>query len=63
MTRDMRPGVVALPGPSALDNLRFAIEHDIRSYNEAFPLSEAPRAYQRMIGGDARFRVILNPGK
>ncbi|MFB4268507.1 alcohol dehydrogenase catalytic domain-containing protein [Nonomuraea sp. GTA35] len=43
------------------DNLRFALGHDIRSRNEVFPLSEAPDAYQRMLSGDARFRVVLDP--
>lgn len=43
------------------DNLRFALDHGIRSCNEVFPLSEAPKAYQRMISGDARFRVVLDP--
>ncbi|GLX07527.1 alcohol dehydrogenase catalytic domain-containing protein [Microbispora sp. NBRC 16548] len=43
------------------DNLRFALDRGIRSHNEVFPLSEAPKAYQRMISGDARFRVVLDP--
>ncbi|MEV4571422.1 hypothetical protein AB0K12_47395 [Nonomuraea sp. NPDC049419] len=41
------------------DNLRFALALGIRSRNEVFPLSEAPKAYQRMLNGDARFRVVL----
>ncbi|MEV4804318.1 zinc-binding dehydrogenase [Nonomuraea sp. NPDC049421] len=43
------------------DNLRFALALalGIRSRNEVFPLSEAPKAYQHMLNGDARFRVVL----
>ncbi|MEU4419966.1 alcohol dehydrogenase catalytic domain-containing protein [Actinoplanes sp. NPDC024001] len=43
------------------DNLEFARRHGVRSYNEVFPLSEAAEAYQRMISGEARFRVVLDP--
>jgi propanol-preferring alcohol dehydrogenase len=42
------------------DNLRFTLRHAIRSYNEVFPLSEAPKAYERMLSGEARFRVVLD---
>ncbi|MEU8364576.1 alcohol dehydrogenase catalytic domain-containing protein [Nonomuraea sp. NPDC048882] len=45
------------------DNLRFALDHGIRSHNEVFPLSEAPKAYQHMLSGDARFRVVLDSTK
>jgi propanol-preferring alcohol dehydrogenase len=45
------------------DNLRFALDHSIRSSNEVFPLSEAPKGYERMISGDARFRVVLDTRK
>jgi alcohol dehydrogenase, propanol-preferring len=43
------------------DNLAFAHRHGIRSYNEVLPLSETPKAYERMISGAARFRVVLDP--
>jgi alcohol dehydrogenase, propanol-preferring len=42
------------------DNLRFTLDHGVRSYNEVLPLGEAPKAYQRMISGAARFRVVLD---
>jgi len=42
------------------DNLAFAMGRSIRSYNEVCPLSEAARGYQRMITGEARFRVVLD---
>lgn len=42
------------------DNLRFARHRGIRSRNEVLPLSEAPKAYERMLSGRARFRVVLD---
>jgi propanol-preferring alcohol dehydrogenase len=42
------------------DNVRFASRHGIRSYNEVVPLSQAPQAYERMLAGDARFRMVLD---
>lgn len=42
------------------DNLRLAHQRGIRSRNEVLPLSEAPRAYERMLSGQARFRVVLD---
>ncbi|GLZ30971.1 alcohol dehydrogenase [Lentzea sp. NBRC 105346] len=42
------------------DNLRLARERGIRSLNEVLPLSEAPKAYERMMSGQARFRVVLD---
>jgi len=42
------------------DNLSFARGHGIRSMNEVLPLSEAPKAYERMLSGQARFRVVLD---
>ncbi|TQM64709.1 alcohol dehydrogenase catalytic domain-containing protein [Humibacillus xanthopallidus] len=52
----------ALTGTAAEneDNLRFTSRHGIRSYNEIVPLSQAPQAYERMLSGDARFRVVLD---
>jgi propanol-preferring alcohol dehydrogenase len=37
-----------------------ALSHGIRSVNELRPLSEAPKAYERMISGQPRFRVVLD---
>ncbi|MEU4520340.1 alcohol dehydrogenase catalytic domain-containing protein [Amycolatopsis sp. NPDC024027] len=42
------------------DSLRLAHDRGIRSRNEIMPLSEAPKAYERMMSGDARFRVVLD---
>jgi len=42
------------------DQLSFAVRHGIRSMNEVMPLSEAPKAFERMLSGDVRFRVVLD---
>lgn len=41
------------------DTMRFAALTGIRSMNEVYPLSEAPAAFDRMMSGRARFRVVL----
>jgi propanol-preferring alcohol dehydrogenase len=42
------------------DNLLFGHERGIRSMNEVLPLTEAPQAYERMMAGLARFRIVLD---
>ncbi|WP_134066682.1 alcohol dehydrogenase catalytic domain-containing protein [Mycobacteroides salmoniphilum] len=42
------------------DNLNLAQHQGIRSMNEIMPLSEVPQAYERMLSGAARFRVVLD---
>ncbi|GAA4573285.1 alcohol dehydrogenase catalytic domain-containing protein [Planotetraspora kaengkrachanensis] len=42
------------------DNLAFSQRHGIRPMIETLPLSDAPQAYERMISGEARFRVVLD---
>jgi alcohol dehydrogenase, propanol-preferring len=42
------------------DNLAFALGHGIKSMNEVMPFEDAPKAYERMMSGAARFRVVLN---
>jgi propanol-preferring alcohol dehydrogenase len=42
------------------DNLEFALRQGVRSMNEVLPMSEAPKAYERMMSGQARFRVVLD---
>jgi D-arabinose 1-dehydrogenase-like Zn-dependent alcohol dehydrogenase len=44
------------------DALRFSRLHGIASMNEIFPLVEAQAAYDRMMSGKARFRVVLRIG-
>jgi alcohol dehydrogenase len=41
------------------DTLAFSKLHGISSTNEDFPLEEAQAAYDRMMSGKARFRVVL----
>ena len=41
------------------DTMKFAAQTGVRSKNELFPLDRAPEAYERMMSGDARFRVVL----
>jgi alcohol dehydrogenase, propanol-preferring len=42
------------------DNLLLAQRRGIRSMNEVMPFTEAPKAYERMMSGEARFRVVLD---
>ncbi|WP_290061572.1 alcohol dehydrogenase catalytic domain-containing protein [Amycolatopsis solani] len=42
------------------DSLRLAHGRGILSRNEIMPFSEAPKAYERMLSGDARFRLVLD---
>ena len=44
------------------DTLAFSALSGVRSMNEAFPLDRAPEAYERMMSGKARFRVVLTMG-
>ena len=39
--------------------MAFAVQTGVRSMNEPFPLDRAPEAYDRMMSGKARFRVVL----
>jgi alcohol dehydrogenase, propanol-preferring len=42
------------------DNLAFALSHGIKSMNEVMPFEDAPKAYERMMSGAARFRIVLD---
>jgi D-arabinose 1-dehydrogenase-like Zn-dependent alcohol dehydrogenase len=44
------------------ETLAFSALTGVRSMNEVFPLERAAEAYERMIGGGARFRVVLTTG-
>jgi D-arabinose 1-dehydrogenase-like Zn-dependent alcohol dehydrogenase len=39
--------------------MKFALQTGVRSMNEPFPLDRAAQAYDRMMSGQARFRVVL----
>jgi D-arabinose 1-dehydrogenase-like Zn-dependent alcohol dehydrogenase len=41
------------------DTLEFSLQAGVRSRNEEFPLEKANDAYDRMMSGKARFRVVL----
>jgi alcohol dehydrogenase, propanol-preferring len=43
-------------------NLEFSTTRGVAPMNEVLPFEEAPAAYERMMSGDARFRVVLNIG-
>jgi alcohol dehydrogenase/propanol-preferring alcohol dehydrogenase len=44
------------------DALAFSVLTGVRSRNEVFPLDRAAEAYERMLSGRARFRVVLATG-
>jgi D-arabinose 1-dehydrogenase-like Zn-dependent alcohol dehydrogenase len=44
------------------DTMRFCALAGVRSMNEVFPLERAAEAYERMMSGQARFRVVLTTG-
>lgn len=45
------------------DTLAFSARTGVRSMNEVFPLERAAEAYDRMMSGKARFRVVLSIGR
>jgi D-arabinose 1-dehydrogenase-like Zn-dependent alcohol dehydrogenase len=44
------------------DTLSFSASNDVRSMNEVYPLEKVTEAYERMMSGNARFRVVLQIG-
>ena len=60
-----RRSVVGWPAGTSMDSqdtLSFSVLSGVRSMNEVFPLERAPEAYERMMSGKARFRVVLTTG-
>ena len=45
------------------ETLAFSARTGVRSMNEVYPLERAAEAYDRMISGKARFRVVLTAGQ
>ena len=41
------------------DTLSFSLRNKVASMNEVYPLERAEEAYERMMSGKARFRVVL----
>jgi D-arabinose 1-dehydrogenase-like Zn-dependent alcohol dehydrogenase len=68
------PGIVLISGRRSVagwasgsaidseDTMAFSARFGVRSLNEVFPLDRAPEAYERMMSGKARFRVVLTTG-
>jgi len=42
--------------------MKFSVQAGVRSMNEVYPLEKAAEAYERMMSGRARFRVVLTTG-
>jgi D-arabinose 1-dehydrogenase-like Zn-dependent alcohol dehydrogenase len=47
----------------AEDTLNFSAHAGVHSMNETFPLDRAEEAFDRMLSGEARFRVVLTTGE
>jgi len=57
--------VAGWPSGSSIDSqdtMAFCAQVGVRSMNELFPLERAAEAYERMMSGKARFRVVLTTG-
>jgi alcohol dehydrogenase/propanol-preferring alcohol dehydrogenase len=60
-----RRSIVGWPSGTSADSqdtLDFSTLAGVRSMNEVFPLERAGEAYERMMSGKARFRVVLTTG-
>ncbi len=59
-----RRAVAGWPSGTSIDSedtLKFSVQAGVRAMVEVFPLGQAAEAYQRMMSGKARFRVVLTP--
>lgn len=57
-----RQRIQGWPSGTAIDSeetMAFSVLTNVRSMNEEFSLDKAAEAYERMISGKARFRVVL----
>jgi D-arabinose 1-dehydrogenase-like Zn-dependent alcohol dehydrogenase len=62
----LRQNIQGWPSGSAIDSedtLRFSVLTGVRPMIERYPLEKAAEAYDRMMSGKARFRVVLTMGK
>jgi D-arabinose 1-dehydrogenase-like Zn-dependent alcohol dehydrogenase len=60
-----RRSIIGWPSGRSIDSqdtLHFSALTGVRSMNEVFPLERAAEAYERMMSGKARFRVVLTTG-
>lgn len=44
------------------DTLKFCALTGVRSWNEVYPMAKGAEAYERMMSGEARFRVVMRMG-
>jgi D-arabinose 1-dehydrogenase-like Zn-dependent alcohol dehydrogenase len=61
-----RRSIMGWPSGTSIDSqdtLAFSMRTGVRAMTEVFPLERAAEAYQRMISGKARFRVVLTTGQ
>jgi propanol-preferring alcohol dehydrogenase len=61
-----RRSIVGWPSGRSIDSqdtMNFSALTGVRSMNEVFPLERAAEAYERMMSGNARFRVVLTTEK
>jgi alcohol dehydrogenase len=61
-----RHSVQGWPSGTAADSqetLAFSALSGVKPMIEEYPLSQAAQAYDRMMSGKARFRVVLRPEK
>jgi D-arabinose 1-dehydrogenase-like Zn-dependent alcohol dehydrogenase len=59
-----RRSITGWPSGTAADSedtLKFSLQSSVLPMIETFPLAKAAEAYQRMMSGKARFRVVLTP--
>jgi len=59
-----RRSIVGWPSGTSIDSqdtLAFSALVGVRPMTEVFPLERAADAYERMMSGEARFRVVLTP--
>lgn len=60
-----RRSIMGWPSGTSIDSqdtLSFSVLTGVRSMNEVFPLERATEAYELMMSGKARFRVVLTTG-
>jgi D-arabinose 1-dehydrogenase-like Zn-dependent alcohol dehydrogenase len=60
-----RRSITGWPSGTSIDSqdtLAFSVLAGVRAMTEVFPLERAPEAYDRMMSGKARFRVVLTTG-
>ena len=61
-----RQSIKAWPSGTCVDSedtMRFSALTGVRAEIETMPLERAPEAYQRMMDGKARFRMVLTTGR